>query len=81
MLACTTSCSCASLVRLTPRSATLFSSTIENTPPPVEETLPWLVCSPGVVHILVRVGLGSDGRTEANTPELRCGWACGEMLS
>ena len=30
----------------------------------MEGTLPWLVCSPGVVHILVRVGLGSGGRTE-----------------
>ena len=40
-----------------------------------------LVCSPGVVHILVRVGLGSGGKTEANTPGLGTGTACGEMHS
>ena len=44
--------------------------------PPLARVLAW-----GGVHILVRVGLGSGGRTEANTPGLGTGTACGEMHS
>eukprot|EP00964_Phaeocystis_antarctica_P066892 scaffold40476_cov68-Phaeocystis_antarctica.AAC.2 len=39
----------------------LRQSSHRPSPPLVEGTLPWLVCWPGVVHILVRVGLGSGG--------------------